>query len=106
MGSNSFGKIFKITTFGESHGFGLGVVIDGCPANLEIFEEEINLELQKRAPGNSKFTSYRKEKDKAKIISGIMNNLTTGAPICIFISNKDAKSKDYEEIKNVLRPSS
>lgn len=103
--SNSFGKIFKITTFGESHGLLIGVVIDGCPANIEISEKEINLELQKRRPNLNEFVSKRDEKDRAKIVSGIFNGKTTGAPICILIENLDVKSKNYDEIKNLLRPS-
>ncbi|NGX27858.1 MAG: Chorismate synthase [Candidatus Anoxychlamydiales bacterium] len=103
--SNSFGKIFKITTFGESHGPVIGVVIDGCPSQLEITEEEINLELKKRRPNSSNFVSSRDEKDVARIVSGILNGKTTGAPICIIIENKDIKSSSYANIKDVLRPS-
>ena len=104
MSSNSFGKIFRITTWGESHGKGIGVVIDGCPAGLAITEEEINEALQKRAPGNSPYTSPRKEKDQAEIYSGVFEGETTGAPISIIIHNHDAKPSAYEPIKDVLRP--
>lgn len=104
MASNSFGVIFRITTFGESHGKAVGVVIDGCPAGLEITEEEINATLALRAPGNSTYTSPRKEADHAEIISGVYQNITTGAPICILVRNQDADSSKYEPIKDVLRP--
>lgn len=103
--SNTFGTIFKITTFGESHGPFMGVVIDGCPANIEISEEEINLELEKRRPNLTEFTSKRAEKDKAIIISGVFDGKTTSAPICILIENTDVKSENYDKIKNILRPS-
>ncbi|NGX33772.1 MAG: Chorismate synthase [Candidatus Anoxychlamydiales bacterium] len=103
--SNSFGKIFKITTFGESHGSLIGVVIDGCPSNIEITDKEINLELQKRRPNLNEFVSKRNEMDKAKIVSGVFNGKTTGAPICILIENKDLKSENYDKIKDILRPS-
>lgn len=104
MASNSFGKIFKITTFGESHGRGIGVVIDGCPAGLEVTLAEINDALALRAPGANPYTSPRKEPDNAEIISGIFEGKTTGAPICIIIFNKDQDSSKYEPIKNLLRP--
>ena len=104
MGNNSFGRNFTITTFGESHGKGVGVVIDGCPAGLEISEEEINSELKKRAPGNSPFTSPRKEEDKVEILSGLFEGKTTGAPIALLIANIDADSSKYEPIKDILRP--
>ena len=103
--SNSFGKIFKITTFGESHGPLIGVVIDGCPSNIEITENEINFELQKRRPSLNEFVSKRNEIDSAKIVSGVFNGKTTGVPICILIENKDVKSKSYDKIKDLLRPS-
>lgn len=104
MGSNSFGKIFKITTWGESHGKEIGVLIDGCPAGLEINEEEINQSLALRAPGNNPYTSPRKEFDRAKILSGIFEGKTTGAPICITISNQDSDPTKYDTIKDLLRP--
>ncbi|HEU64815.1 MAG: Chorismate synthase [Candidatus Anoxychlamydiales bacterium] len=103
--SNSFGKIFKITTFGESHGPLIGVVIDGCPSNIEITEDEINLELKKRRPNLNEFVSKRDEEDSAKIVSGVFDGKTTGAPICILIENRDVKSKNYDKIKDILRPS-
>lgn len=104
MGSNTFGKIFQITTWGESHGLGIGVIIDGCPANLPLTEQEVNIELEKRQPGKTPYTSPRVEKDEAKIYSGIFEGKTTGAPISIIIHNKNADSSKYEPIKNLLRP--
>ncbi|MCH9613722.1 MAG: Chorismate synthase [Chlamydiia bacterium] len=104
MGSNRFGKCFEITTWGESHGKGLGVVIDGCPPNLEITDEEINRELRLRRPGQNPYTSPRGEKDEAAIYSGVFEGKTTGAPISIVIHNADADSSKYEPIKDLLRP--
>lgn len=104
MASNSIGYIFKITTWGESHGQAIGVVIDGCPAGLEISEEEINEELRLRAPGRNAYTTPRAEKDKAKIFSGTFEGKTTGAPISIIINNEDHDSSQYESIKSLLRP--
>lgn len=104
MASNSFGKIFKITTWGESHGKAIGVVIDGCPAGLEINENEIDSALALRAPGKNPYTSPRSETDKSEILSGVFQGKTTGAPICILIPNKDADSSKYEPIKDLLRP--
>ena len=104
MASNSFGKIFRITTWGESHGKAIGVVIDGCPAGLGISEEYINQELSLRSPGKSALTSPRKEPDIAQIMSGTFDGKTTGAPISIIIYNQDADSSKYEPIKDLLRP--
>jgi len=104
MASNSFGNIFKITTWGESHGKAIGVVIDGCPAGLQISEEIINRALDLRAPGRNPYTSLRRETDRAEILSGVFEGKTTGAPICIMILNKDADSTMYEPIKELLRP--
>src|ERR1700722_9109866 len=104
MASNSFGNIFKITTWGESHGKAIGVVIDGCPAGLEIDESEINAALALRAPGRNPYTSPRTEADRAEILSGVFEGKTTGAPICIIIPNKDVDSSKYEPIKDLLRP--
>lgn len=105
MASNFFGNLFKIITFGESHGKGIGVVIDGCPAGIDLLEEDIHLELQKRSPGNSPYTSMRKEKDFPEILSGVFEGKTTGAPIAIFIKNQDVQSKSYDDRKNLYRPS-
>lgn len=104
MASNSFGNIFKITTWGESHGKAIGVVIDGCPAGLEIDEGEINAALAFRAPGRNAYTSPRTETDKAEILSGVFEGKTTGTPISIIIPNKDADSSKYAPIKDLLRP--
>lgn len=102
--TNSFGKIFRFTTFGESHGPAIGVVIDGCPAGIDLDVEEINQQLLLRAPGRSPYTSPRKEEDQAEILSGIFEGKTTGAPIAILIRNKDADSSQYTEIKDLYRP--
>lgn len=104
MASNTFGTIFKITTWGESHGRAIGVVIDGCPAGLEVDESEINLALSLRAPGKNPYVSARNEEDKVEILSGIFEGKTTGAPISLLIPNKDADSSAYEPIKDLLRP--
>jgi chorismate synthase len=104
MPGNTFGKMFKVTTWGESHGKAVGAVIDGCPANVEITEEEINFELAKRKPGSSKFVTMRKEPDKAELLSGVLNGKTLGTPISIIIYNKDVKSEHYENLKGVFRP--
>jgi len=104
MASNSLGNIFKITTWGESHGKAIGVVIDGCPAGLEISESEINAALALRAPGKNPYTSPRTETDEAEILSGVFEGKTTGTPISIIIPNRDADSSKYEPIKDLLRP--
>ena len=90
MASNSFGNLFRITTWGESHGKGIGVVIDGCPAGIPITDEEINAALEERAPGRSKYTSPRKEPDTGQIFSGVFEGRTTGAPVSIVIMNQAA----------------
>lgn len=102
---NSFGRIFRISTFGESHGKGLGVVIDGCPAGLEIDEDFIWQEMQRRKPGQSKITTQRKEEDEFQILSGVFEGKSTGTPIGIVIMNTDQKSKDYSHIADKFRPS-
>ena len=104
MGSNSFGKHFQVTTFGESHGEGIGCVIDGCPAGLEINESYIQQELNRRRPGFSIYTSPRKENDKVKILSGVFQNKSTGAPIALWIKNTNHESRSYNEVKNIIRP--
>ena len=105
MAGNSFGELFKITTCGESHGGALGVVIDGCPANLEITEAEIQQELDRRKPGQSSITTQRKEEDIIHILSGVFEGRTTGTPILLLAYNADARSEDYEELKEIYRPS-
>ncbi|MFT5772734.1 MAG: chorismate synthase [Algoriphagus sp.] len=102
---NSFGKLFKITTFGESHGVALGVIIEGCPAGLEIDETQIIAEMQRRKPGQSKITTQRKEEDEIEILSGVFEGKSTGTPIGIVIRNADQKSKDYSHIADKFRPS-
>ncbi len=105
MGSNSFGEIFVITTYGESHGAGIGVVIDGCPSGIPIDLDFIADELRRRKPGQNRFVTERNEDDLPQITSGIFEGKTTGAPIHIFIKNQDQKSKDYENLQNLFRPS-
>jgi chorismate synthase len=102
---NSFGKLFKITTFGESHGVALGVIVEGCPAGLEIDENQIIAEMQRRKPGQSKITTQRKEEDEIEILSGVFEGKSTGTPIGIVIRNADQKSKDYSHISDKFRPS-
>lgn len=104
MGSNSFGSIFRYTTWGESHGKAIGVVIDGCPSGLSITEEEINKKLDMRRGGQSPFTTPRAEADVVEILSGVFEGVTTGAPLSLIIYNKDKDSTKYEPIKDVLRP--
>lgn len=105
MAGNSFGNIFSISTFGESHGKAIGVIIDGCPPNIEIDEEFIQSELDKRRPGQSKITTQRKESDTAQILSGVFEGKSTGTPIAILIPNEDQRSKDYSHISDKYRPS-
>ena len=102
---NTFGHLFRITTFGESHGGGVGVVIDGCPPLIDITEEEIQIDLDRRRPGQSKITTPRRETDKCEIISGVFEGKTTGTPISILVRNKDARSQDYNEMALKYRPS-
>lgn len=104
MASNSFGNLFRITTWGESHGPAMGVVIDGCPAGLELTEEEILEALLRRRPGYSSYTSPRVEEDRPQLLSGLFEGRTTGAPISIVIWNRDVDSSKYEPIKDLLRP--
>lgn len=104
MASNSLGTIFRITTWGESHGKAIGVVIDGCPAGLSLSEEEINDQLARRRGGSTPYVSPRSEKDQAQIYSGVFEGKTTGAPISIIIFNHDVDSSSYEPIKDLLRP--
>jgi chorismate synthase len=104
MAGNSLGKEFTVTSFGESHGKIVGVVVDGCPAGLALSEHDIQTELDRRIPSEPKIVSGRVEKDKAQIISGIFNGFTTGAPICVTVENRDVDSSSYEKIKNLPRP--
>ena len=102
---NSYGTLFRISTFGESHGPAIGVIIDGCPAGLEIDESFIQSELDRRKPGQSKITTQRKEDDTFKILSGVFEGKSTGTPIAMVIENQDQRSKDYSHIQNTFRPS-
>jgi len=102
---NSFGTLFKITTFGESHGPAIGVIVDGCPSQLPISTEEIQQELNRRRPGQSRITTPRDEADAVRILSGIQNGLTLGTPIAMMVENKDQNSKAYDHLKSVFRPS-
>jgi chorismate synthase len=104
MAGNTFGQLFRITTFGESHGGAVGVVVDGCPPNLSLSEKDIQKELDRRKPGQSNITTPRKEQDIIHILSGISEGKTTGTPILLMAYNKDAKSADYDHLKNVYRP--
>lgn len=104
MAGSSYGTIFRITTWGESHGAGVGVVIDGCTAGLPLSEEDIQKYLNRRKPGQSKFTTQRKESDQAEILSGVFEGHTTGTPISILVRNQDQKSRDYSNIMNTYRP--
>jgi chorismate synthase len=105
MAGNNFGEVFKISTFGESHGRAIGVVIDGCPAGLMLSSEDIQLELDRRKPGQSHITTARKEKDQVQILSGVFEGRTLGTPIALLIENEDQESKDYSHLKNAFRPS-
>ena len=104
MSFNTFGKFFRFTTWGESHGPAIGCVIDGCPPNIPLSEKDIQRDMDRRRPGQSKFTTQRKESDKAIILSGVFEGKTTGTPISIIIHNEDKRSRDYETIKNKFRP--
>ena len=104
MSFNTFGKIFRFTTWGESHGPAIGCVVDGCPPLIQLNEKDIQLELDRRKPGQSKFTTQRKENDKVQILSGVFEGKTTGTPISMIIYNQDMRSKDYGEIKDKFRP--
>ena len=108
MSHNSFGRLFRFTTWGESHGPSIGCVVDGTPPKLELNEKDVQFWLNKRKPGQSKYTSPRKEDDKVKILSGVIDDngkqLTTGTPISLVIENQDQRSKDYSDIKDKFRP--
>jgi len=104
MSGNTFGQIFTLTSFGESHGPAIGGVIDGCPPGMELNESDIQIDLDRRKPGTSKFVTQRKEDDCVEILSGVFEGLTTGAPIGLIIRNKDQRSQDYSKIQEVFRP--
>ena len=105
MAGNTFGQLFQVTTFGESHGGAVGCVVDGCPPGIEISQSEIQKDLDRRKPGQSRITTPRKEEDKIEILSGVFEGKTTGAPIMMMAKNKDARPSDYEKLKDVFRPS-
>ncbi|WP_421353386.1 chorismate synthase [Aeromonas veronii] len=104
MAGNSFGQLFRVTTFGESHGMALGAVVDGCPPGLEISEADLQGDLDRRKPGTSRYTTPRREPDEVKILSGVFEGKTTGTSIGLLIENTDQRSKDYSDIKDLFRP--
>tara|TARA_R110002110_G_scaffold415821_2_gene656798 strand:- start:11874 stop:13010 length:1137 start_codon:yes stop_codon:yes gene_type:complete len=104
MSGNSIGKLFTVTSFGESHGPALGCIVDGCPPGLELSEADLQYDLDRRRPGTSRYTTQRKEADQVRILSGVFEGLTTGTPIGLLIENTDQKSKDYSKIKDLFRP--
>ena len=104
MAGSTLGTIFRITTWGESHGKGIGVVVDGCPAGLSLCEEDIQQMLDRRRPGQSKFTTQRSESDTVHILSGIFEGKTTGTPISMEVRNESQRPKDYSDIANYYRP--
>ncbi len=104
MSGNTFGKLFTVTSFGESHGLALGCIVDGCPPGLELSESDLQGDLDRRKPGTSRFTTQRREPDQVKILSGVFEGKTTGTPIGLLIENSDQRSKDYSEIMDTFRP--
>ncbi|MGY3887545.1 chorismate synthase [Aeromonas aquatica] len=104
MAGNSFGQLFRVTTFGESHGLALGAVVDGCPPGLEISEADLQVDLDRRKPGTSRYTTQRREADEVKILAGVFEGRTTGTSIGLMIENQDQRSKDYSDIKDLFRP--
>ena len=104
MSGNSFGKLFTVTTFGESHGQALGAIVDGCPPGLALSEADLQVDLDRRKPGTSRHTTQRREGDEVRILSGVFEGKTTGTPIGLLIENTDQRSKDYSDIKDTFRP--
>lgn len=104
MAGNTFGKLFTVTTFGESHGPALGCIVDGCPPGLELSEADLQVDLDRRKPGQSRYTTQRREEDQVRILSGVFEGKTTGTPIGLLIENTDQRSKDYSRIKDQFRP--
>ncbi|MDH5361344.1 MAG: chorismate synthase, partial [Gammaproteobacteria bacterium] len=104
MSGNSFGKLFTVTGFGESHGAAIGCIVDGCPPGLELCEDDLQADLDRRKPGTSRHTTQRREADEVKILSGVFEGKTTGTPIALVIYNTDQRSKDYSEIMDRFRP--
>lgn len=104
MSGNTFGKLFTLTTFGESHGPALGAIVDGCPPGMSLTEEDLQRDLDRRKPGQSRYTTQRREEDRVRILSGVFEGKTTGTPIGLLIENTDQRSKDYSNIKDQFRP--
>ena len=104
MSGNTFGKLFSVTTFGESHGPAIGAIVDGCPPGMALSEADLQTDLDRRKPGQSRFTTQRRESDEVRILSGVFEGQTTGTPIGLMIENTDQRSKDYSKIKDVFRP--
>src|SRR5512139_2335796 len=104
MSGNTFGTLFTVTTFGESHGPALGCIVDGCPPGIELTEDDIQVDVERRRSGTSKYTSQRREPDKVRILSGVFEGVTTGTPIGLLVENTDQRSYDYEKIKDRFRP--
>ncbi len=104
MAGNTFGRIFTVTSFGESHGPALGCVVDGCPPGLALCEADLQTDVERRRPGTSQFTSQRRESDTVRILSGVFEGKTTGTPIGLLVANEDQRSRDYEKIKDRFRP--
>src|SRR6186713_1040744 len=104
MSGNSIGRLFTVTTFGESHGAALGCVVDGCPPGLPLTEEDLQADVDRRRTGTSQFVSQRKEGDQVRILSGVFEGVTTGTPIGLLIENTDARSRDYDKLKDRFRP--
>ena len=105
MAGNTFGKQFRITTFGESHGGGVGVVVDGCPPRLELTDDDIQIELDRRRPGQSRLVTQRQEADRVEIFSGVFEGRTIGSPIGMLVRNEDARSGAYDDMRTTYRPS-
>ncbi|MEE8108285.1 MAG: chorismate synthase, partial [Gammaproteobacteria bacterium] len=104
MSGNSIGKLFVLSSFGESHGPAIGGVVDGCPPGLELSAEDLQHDLERRRPGRTRHTSQRREPDRVRILSGVFEGKTTGAPIGLLIENVDQRTRDYEQIKHIFRP--
>ena len=104
MSGNSFGKLFVVTSFGESHGAAIGCIVDGCPPGLALSEADLQEDLDRRKPGTSRHTTQRREDDAVQILSGTFEGKTTGTPIALLIFNQDQRPKDYSNIKNLFRP--
>src|SRR6195256_6629326 len=104
MSGNTIGKLFTVTTFGESHGPALGCVVDGCPPGLALTEADLQADVERRRPGTSQYTSQRREPDTVRILSGVFEGKTTGTPIALLVQNEDQRARDYEKIKDRFRP--